>query len=62
MPIISDNYPMKGLFQCPHFAQGFFYVRFVWMNSFFSVILQKNIYYGNEGKTYTRTLSGRFRP
>lgn len=24
MPIISDNYPMKGLFQCPHFEKGFY--------------------------------------
>lgn len=28
MPIISDNYPMKGLFQCPHItARCFFYSR-----------------------------------
>ena len=24
MPIISDNYPMKGLFQCPRKTFGFF--------------------------------------
>jgi hypothetical protein len=24
MPIISDNYPMKGLFQCPPLRSGIF--------------------------------------
>ena len=26
MPIISDNYPMKGLFQCPHRNVAAFFV------------------------------------
>lgn len=26
MPIISDNYPMKGLFQCPRAERGSFFL------------------------------------
>ena len=26
MPIISDNYPMKGLFQCPHIYAVIFFI------------------------------------
>lgn len=29
MPIISDNYPMKGLFQCPPALASLFFVRFL---------------------------------